>query len=112
MVMPTTRCPCSTSSAAAVALSTPPERAATTRGPSARMSGYLPASAMKSNRVEVTAFELDEAGLGVGAVAGGMRVHVADLLPGERAEVTIDHKSPHKAEAWGRVTRRLSEPAL
>lgn len=66
---------------------------------------------MKSNRTEVTASELDEGGLGVGAVPGGLRVHVPDLLPGERAEVTIDHKSPHKPEAWGRVTRRIGAPA-
>ncbi len=51
--------------------------------------------------------ELDEAGLGVGAIAGGIRVHVTDLLPGESAEVAIDHRSPHKPEAWGRVTRRI-----
>lgn len=62
---------------------------------------------MKSNRTELSATELDEAGLGVGTVAGGVRVHVADLLPGEHAEVAIDHRSPHKPEAWGRVTRRL-----
>jgi 23S rRNA (uracil1939-C5)-methyltransferase len=67
----------------------------------------MPWNAMKSNRAEVTATALDEAGLGVGVVTGGVRLHVADLLPGERAEVAIDHHSPHKAEAWGRVTRRL-----
>src|SRR3954471_17501296 len=44
MVMATTRWPCSTSSAAAVALSTPPDRAATTRGPSVDMATryYVP----------------------------------------------------------------------
>ncbi len=66
---------------------------------------------MKSNRTELTATDLDEAGLGVGMAAGGLRVHVADLLPGESAEVAIDHRSPHKAEAWGRVLRRIGEPA-
>lgn len=66
---------------------------------------------MKSNRTELTATELDEAGLGVGAIAGGVHVHVADLLPGERAEVAIDHRSPHKPEAWGRILRRIGEPA-
>ena len=57
---------------------------------------------MKTNRYEVEASELDEAGLGVG-VSGDRRVHVTDLLPGERAEVAIDHHSPHKAEAWGHI---------
>ena len=65
---------------------------------------------MKSNRTELTASELDEAGLGVGTV-GGVHVHIADLLPGETAEVVIDHRSPHKAEAWGRILRRIGEPA-
>ena len=55
---------------------------------------------------DVTATALDETGAGIGT-ADGARVHVADLLPGERAEVVIDHASPHRAEAWGRVLRRL-----
>lgn len=61
---------------------------------------------MNSNRCTVTAADLDEAGHGVG-VSEGTRVHVADLLPGEAAEVAIDHASPHRAEAWGRIVRRL-----
>ncbi|HSN30989.1 MAG TPA: hypothetical protein VLT45_32105, partial [Kofleriaceae bacterium] len=61
---------------------------------------------MKSQRCEVTATELDEAGLGVG-LSAGRRVHVTDLLPGERAEVAIDHVSPHKPEGWARIVRRL-----
>ncbi len=63
---------------------------------------------MKTNRYEVEASELDEAGLGVG-VSGDRRVHVTDLLPGERAEVAIDHHSPHKAEAWGHIVRRIGD---
>jgi 23S rRNA (uracil1939-C5)-methyltransferase len=58
------------------------------------------------NKCQVTATSLDEAGHGVG-LAEGIRVHVGDLLPGERAEVAIDHASPHKTEAWGRIVRRL-----
>jgi 23S rRNA (uracil1939-C5)-methyltransferase len=61
---------------------------------------------MAGQRCEVTATELDEAGYGIGA-SDGVRVHVADLLPGERAEVAIEHASPHKPEAWGSVVRRL-----
>ena len=65
---------------------------------------------MTGSRCEVVATELDDAGWGVG-VASGVRVHVADLLPGEHAEVAIDHASPHRAEAWARVVRRLGGPS-
>jgi 23S rRNA (uracil1939-C5)-methyltransferase len=58
------------------------------------------------SKCQVTATWLDEAGQGVGT-AEGQRLHVADLLPGERAEVAIDHTSPHRPEAWGRIVRRL-----
>jgi 23S rRNA (uracil1939-C5)-methyltransferase len=66
-------------------------------------------------RCELQAVALDDAGLGVGREPAvdadgspeARLVHVIDLLPGERAEVTIDHASPHKAEAWGHITRRL-----
>ncbi|HEU0030249.1 MAG TPA: 23S rRNA (uracil(1939)-C(5))-methyltransferase RlmD [Kofleriaceae bacterium] len=65
------------------------------------------------NRCEVEATALDEAGHGVGRVDGEppRTLHVADLLPGERAEVQIDHESPHRAEAWAHVTRRIGEPS-
>ena len=56
------------------------------------------------------ATELDDTGRGVGE-ADGARVHVVDLLPGERAEVAIEHASPHRAEAWARVVRRVGEPS-
>src|SRR6185437_2885827 len=49
---------------------------------------------------------LDDTGAGIGT-ADGLRVHVADLLPGERAEVVVDHASPHRPEAWGRIVKRL-----
>lgn len=65
---------------------------------------------MNSNRRPVTAVELDEAGFGVG-LSEGQTVHVADLLPGEAAEVAIDHASPHKPEAWGRIVRRIGRPS-
>jgi len=57
-------------------------------------------------RCEVLATSLDEAGAGVGA-AEGRELHVADLLPGERAEVAIDHASPHHPTAWAQIVRRL-----
>jgi 23S rRNA (uracil1939-C5)-methyltransferase len=56
----------------------------------------------------VDAASLDEQGLGVGIVEG-RAVHVADLLPGERAEVAVDHTSPHAAEGWGHVVRRIGK---
>jgi 23S rRNA (uracil1939-C5)-methyltransferase len=66
------------------------------------------------NRCEVHALALDEAGHGVGPeseAAEPRAIHVADLLPGERAEVVIDHVSPHKHEAWAHVIRRLGTPS-
>lgn len=59
---------------------------------------------------DVTATSLDAAGYGVGT-SDGNTVHVADLLPGERAEVAIDHVSPHHAEAWARIVRRIGNPS-
>jgi 23S rRNA (uracil1939-C5)-methyltransferase len=67
-------------------------------------------SSAQPNRCEVEATALDDAGAGVGP-AGGLDVHVGDLLPGERAEVAIDHVSPHKAAAWGRIIKRFGPPS-
>ena len=53
--------------------------------------------------VEATA--LDEAGHGVG-LHDGLTLHVTDLAPGERAEVQVEHQSPHRPEAWARIVRR------
>jgi 23S rRNA (uracil1939-C5)-methyltransferase len=63
-------------------------------------------SAPQPNRCEVEATTLDDSGAGVG-LSGATQVHVGDLLPGERAEVAIDHRSPHKPQAWGRIVRRV-----
>ncbi|HUQ03815.1 MAG TPA: methyltransferase [Kofleriaceae bacterium] len=68
----------------------------------------------------IEAVGLDEAGQGVARAAGaavsgvpglpGDRVvHVADLLPGERAEVVIEHRSPHRPEDWARIARRIGD---
>jgi len=62
-------------------------------------------------RVDVRADALDESGLGV-ATTGGRTLHVVDLLPGEHAEIAIDHASQHRPEAWGRIVRRIGEPSL
>lgn len=58
------------------------------------------------NRCEVEATTLDDSGAGVG-LSGATAVHVGDLLPGERAEVAIDHRSPHQPQAWGRIVKRI-----
>ncbi|HEX4420345.1 MAG TPA: 23S rRNA (uracil(1939)-C(5))-methyltransferase RlmD [Kofleriaceae bacterium] len=70
----------------------------------------------KPNRCEVEATALDDGGAGVGPVievAGGaeLAVHVGDLLPGERAEVVIDHRSPHRPQAWARLLKRIGPPS-
>ena len=64
-----------------------------------------------SSRLEVTASALDEAGHGVGPSAAKSAIHVQDLLPGETAEVQIDHASPHKPAAWGHIVRRIGRPS-
>ncbi len=61
---------------------------------------------MSAQRLEVTATRLDDAGLGVG-IADERIIHVVDLLPGERAEVHVDHASPHRREGWARIVKRL-----
>jgi 23S rRNA (uracil1939-C5)-methyltransferase len=63
-------------------------------------------SSAQPTRCELQATALDDSGAGVGT-SDATAVHVADLLPGERAEVAIDHFSPHRPEAWGRVLRRI-----
>jgi 23S rRNA (uracil1939-C5)-methyltransferase len=68
----------------------------------------MPAQQRTSREVFATA--LDDAGRGLCDDAGRV-VHVADLLPGERAEIAIDHESPHHAEAWGHVVRRVGTPS-
>src|SRR5258707_3831222 len=67
-------------------------------------------SSAQPNRCEIAATALDDSGAGVG-IADATSVHVGDLLPGERAEVVIDHRSPHKTEAWGRILRRIGSPS-
>ncbi len=63
-----------------------------------------------ARKLEVLATWIDDDGRGVGD-ADGREIHVADLLPGERAEVIIEHHSPHRPESWARVGRRISDEA-
>jgi 23S rRNA (uracil1939-C5)-methyltransferase len=67
-------------------------------------------SSAQPTRCELKATALDDAGAGVGVV-DSISIHAGDLLPGERAEVEIDHRSPHRPEAWGRVVKRLGPPS-
>ncbi len=66
---------------------------------------------MSRRRCELIATALDDAGCGVGT-SEGRRVHAFDVLPGERAEIEIDHESPHRPEAWGRVVRRIGAASV
>jgi len=67
---------------------------------------------MRSNdRIEVSATGLDDAGHGICSTDAGSEVRVADLLPGERALVSIDHVSPHQQVAWARVEARRGPAA-
>jgi 23S rRNA (uracil1939-C5)-methyltransferase len=54
---------------------------------------------------EIEARAIDEDGRGVGR-AGDLEIRVADLLPGERAEVAVEHESRHRARAWGSIVCR------
>ncbi|MCB9563665.1 MAG: 23S rRNA (uracil(1939)-C(5))-methyltransferase RlmD [Kofleriaceae bacterium] len=69
-----------------------------------------PSGASAPPQPEVVAAGLDDAGAGVGVVDGA-EYHVPDLLPGERARVAIEHKSPHGQRAWARIVRRTSPPS-
>lgn len=66
---------------------------------------------MDRNRVDVTAVGLDPQGAGIAPVDDGGELHVANLLPGERAIASVDHRSPHRKAAWGDVLRRIGPPS-
>src|ERR1700744_6585432 len=84
-------------------------------------------SSAQPNRCDVEATALDDNGAGTGAIAAvatgaaqpatapsadpALVVHVGDLRPGERPEVMIDHRSPHKPEAWARLLKRIGPPS-
>ena len=64
--------------------------------------------------VEVGATGLADSGAGIGEVAaagGPVTVHVAGLLPGERALARVEHVSPHRRQAWAHIDERLGEHA-
>jgi 23S rRNA (uracil1939-C5)-methyltransferase len=51
--------------------------------------------------------ELDDEGRGV-LREGDLAVHVAGALPGERVAVEIEHRSPHRPQAWARLLEVLA----
>jgi len=53
-------------------------------------------------RVSLDVNDLDDEGLGCGQHEGAT-VHVFGALPGDRALVEIEHRSPHAPRAWGRL---------
>lgn len=63
-----------------------------------------------AKRAAIRATGIDEHGRGTAPWAGRL-LCVADLLPGERAEVVVEHESRHRPLAWGRVERRLGAPS-
>ncbi len=58
----------------------------------------------------VRAQSLDAAGFGL-APLGAITLAVFDLLPGEQAQVAIEHLSPHRRMAWASIVRRLGPTA-
>lgn len=63
-------------------------------------------SPRRGQTLELLADRLDDSGRGTG-LARQHTVAVADLLPGERAAVQVEHVSPHQPVAWARLVRRL-----
>src|SRR5262245_60067629 len=96
-----TRCPASTNSAAAVAESTPPDKA-TTMSPSVVTRGRMRyiVTVRKGDSVQLNLTDLDDEGAGVGRLED-LQVHVAGALPGEVVQTRLVHLSPHRPEAWG-----------
>ena len=60
--------------------------------------------------IPILATRLAESGRGIGTV-DGREVHVEDLLPGERALVTIEHHSTNHARSWARIHERVGPVA-
>lgn len=63
----------------------------------------------------VTCDDLDEEGAATGEIRGGegdvaVRVHIVGALPGETVVAAIDHRSPHRPEAWASL-RELVAPS-
>ncbi|HVV51683.1 MAG TPA: hypothetical protein VHO06_18590, partial [Polyangia bacterium] len=53
-------------------------------------------------RISLDCLELDDEGAGVGA-AGGLEVHVAGALPGERVAAVVEHLARQSPAAWARL---------
>lgn len=64
---------------------------------------------MTVNR-ELTCERLGPDGRGI-AVVDGVEIAAADWLPGEVADLEIEHASPHRPIAWARVLERRGPPS-
>lgn len=60
----------------------------------------------RGKRFVIQAERLDPSGAGVGRYER-WTVMAGDLLPGESAEVIVEHASPHRPVAWARVVERV-----
>ncbi len=59
----------------------------------------------------MTCLRVDEDGFGVGTIAE-TEVRVANFLPKEQGVVLIEHKSPHRKVAWGRLLETTGTPSV
>ena len=57
-------------------------------------------------RVKALSLALDGRGI---AQDGDLELHIADLLPGEVADVVLDDHSQHHRRAWGHIAQRIGE---
>ncbi len=63
-----------------------------------------------SGQISVTARSLDTQGYGICPTPQG-EIRVANLLPGESAQVRVLHESCHTPTAWAEIITRTSKPA-
>ncbi len=56
--------------------------------------------------IDVCVSRLSPDGAGIADVDDA-EVHIVGLLPGERATVEVEHRSPHRAQAWARIVKQL-----
>ncbi len=66
-------------------------------------------SAATGSASKVAVVALDDEGRGVGPL-GDVTVHVPGALPGELVDVTIEHRSPHRPQAFARL-RSVLQPS-
>src|SRR5689334_13771531 len=55
-------------------------------------------------RVHLATLDADGAAVGM---ADGTRIHVAGGAPGEEVDAIVEHRSPHRPDAWARLEKIL-----